>query len=221
MATPSLELKGASFTLSVLHIYSADLDKFATELAAKIAQAPQFFVGAPLVVNLSAIESHDLDITAIRQVMQQHNLVLVGFTGANEALTKQIRSMGLAILKTGKAVVTPPPPLRETRILQQNIRSGQQIYAQNSDLIIFGNVGNGAEVIADGNIHIFGALRGKAMAGAKGNTKAVILARKLEAELVSVAGQYWLSENLAEHADSTSGCICLDGDSLVFETLPL
>ncbi len=221
MATPSLELKGASFTLSVLHIYNTDLDKFATELAAKVAQAPQFFVGAPLVVNLSAIESADLDIVAIRQVMQQHNLVLVGFTGANEALTRQIRTMGLAILKTGKAVVTPPPPHKETRILQQNIRSGQQIYAQNSDLIIFGNVGNGAEVIADGSIHIFGALRGKAMAGAKGNTQAVILARKLEAELVSVAGQYWLSENLAEHADSTSGCIRLDGDSLVFETLPL
>lgn len=221
MATPSLELKGASFTLSVLHMYSTDLDAFATELAAKIAQAPQFFLGAPLVVNLSSITAEQLDISDIQHLMKHHNLVLLGFTGANETLAKAIRAQGLAILKTGKAAVTPPPPPQQTRIVQQNIRSGQQIYAQNSDLIIFGNVGNGAEVIADGNIHIFGALRGKAMAGAKGNRHAVILARKLEAELVSVAGQYWLSENLAEHTDSTSGCIRLEGDSLVFETLPL
>ncbi|MCF1427523.1 MAG: septum site-determining protein MinC [Shewanella sp.] len=221
MTTPNLELKGASFTLSVLHLYSTDLDIFATELAAKLSQAPQFFLGAPLVINLSGINATELDIQALQQIMKQLQLVLLGFTGANDALAKQIRKAGLALLKTGKTVVTPPPLPQKTRIVKQNIRSGQQIYAQSSDLIIFGNVGNGAEVIADGNIHIFGALRGKAMAGAKGNRHAVILARKLEAELVSVAGQYWLSENLTQHTDSTSGCIRLDGDSLVFETLPL
>lgn len=105
--------------------------------------------------------------------------------------------------------------------MKQNIRSGQQVYAKNGDLIIFGAVGNGAEVIADGSIHIYGALRGKAMAGAAGDSSAVIIAHSLEAELVSIAGQYWLAENLQQHSSDKSGCIRLNGESLIVESLPL
>lgn len=221
MSKSSLELKGASFTLSVLHINSSDLQAVMTELDSKLAQAPQFFLGAPLVVNLSAIQHDSLNLSALKDLLISRQLVIVGITGATTVLSKQAKDLGLAIVKAGKQSSTPPPAPRQTKIVKQNIRSGQQVYAKNGDLIIFGAVGNGAEVIADGSIHIYGALRGKAMAGAAGDTSAVIIAHSLEAELVSIAGQYWLAENLQQHSSDKSGCIRLDGESLMVESLPL
>lgn len=221
MSKPSLELKGASFTLSVLHINSSDLQAVMTELDHKLAQAPQFFLGAPLVVNLSAIQHDSLNLSALKDLLISRQLVIVGITGATTVLSKQAKDLGLAIVKAGKQSTTPPPAPRQTKIVKQNIRSGQQVYAKNGDLIIFGAVGNGAEVIADGSIHIYGALRGKAMAGAAGDTSAVIIAHSLEAELVSIAGQYWLAENLQQHSSDKSGCIRLNGESLMVESLPL
>ena len=221
MSKPSLELKGASFTLSVLHINSSDLQAVMHELDSKLAQAPQFFLGAPLVVNLSAIQHDSLNLRDLKDLLISRQLVIVGITGATTVISKQAKDLGLAIVKAGKQSSTPPPAPRQTKIVKQNIRSGQQVYAKNGDLIIFGAVGNGAEVIADGSIHIYGALRGKAMAGAAGDTSAVIIAHSLEAELVSIAGQYWLAENLQQHSSDKSGCIRLNGESLMVESLPL
>ncbi|BDM64815.1 putative septum site-determining protein MinC [Shewanella sp. NFH-SH190041] len=219
MAKPCIELKGASFTLSVLHLKHSNLELIATELAQKIAQAPQFFLGAPLVVNLSAIHDDQFDIAALKRLMSAHNLVMVGVSGASKILSAKVKALGLANIKAGKDIKAPLIS-RGSKIIKRNIRSGQQIYAPNSDVIVFGNVGNGAEVIADGSIHVYGALRGKAMAGASGDKRSVIIAQVLEAELVSIAGQYWLNENLNEHDFATSGCIRLNGESLIVESLP-
>lgn len=221
MSKPSLELKGATFTLSVLHINSSDLNAVMAELDSKLAQAPQFFLGAPLVVNLSAIQDSNFNLRGLKELLLSRQLVIVGITGATTVLSNQAKTLGLAIVKAGKQTTSPPPAPRQTKVLKQNIRSGQQVYAKNGDLIIFGAVGNGAEVIADGSIHIYGALRGKAMAGAAGDTTAVIIAHSLEAELVSIAGQYWLAENLQQHSSDKSGCIRLNGESLIVESLPL
>lgn len=221
MSKPSLELKGASFTLSVLHINNSDLNAVMAELDSKLAQAPQFFLGAPLVVNLSAIQDSNFNLRGLKELLLSRQLVIVGITGATTVLSNQAKTLGLAIVKAGKQTASPPPAPRQTKVLKQNIRSGQQVYAKNGDLIIFGAVGNGAEVIADGSIHIYGALRGKAMAGAAGDSSAVIIAHSLEAELVSIAGQYWLAENLQQHSSDKSGCIRLNGESLIVESLPL
>jgi septum site-determining protein MinC len=86
--------------------------------------------------------------------------------------------------------------IQASRIIYQPVRSGQQVYAQDSDLIILSQVSAGAEVLADGNIHIYGPLRGRALAGVRGNTEARIFCHSLEAELVSIAGQYKISEDL-------------------------
>ncbi|MCG9714266.1 septum site-determining protein MinC [Shewanella insulae] len=221
MQKPSLELKGSSFTLSVLHINDADLDGVARELDDKLAIAPQFFLGAPLVVNLSAISDPDYNVAGLKDLLISRQLVIVGITGAPSAIANQAKALGLALIKSGKQSQTQPQLPKTTKIVKQNIRSGQQIYAKNGDLIIIGAVGNGAEVIADGSIHIYGSLRGKAMAGASGDKNAVIIAQNIDAELVSVAGQYWLTENLQAHASIKCGCIRLDGDSLTVEALSL
>lgn len=221
MSTPSLELKGSSFTLSVLHIHSCDLEQIAAELDSKLAQAPQFFIGAPLVVNLSSVATETMDIGKLSKLLTDRKLVIVGVTGASKEQNTQAKQAGLAQIKAGKQSHTPPPPPTETKVIKQNVRSGQQIYAKNSDLIVFGTVGNGAEVIADGSIHIYGKLRGKAMAGAAGNSHSVIITQSLDAELVSIAGQYWLAENLQQHDSSQGACISLNGESLNVESLPL
>ncbi|OEG72191.1 septum site-determining protein MinC [Shewanella colwelliana] len=221
MQKPSLELKGSSFTLSVIHINHTDLAAVANELDSKLAIAPQFFIGAPLVVNLGAITDANYNLAGLKDLLISRQLVIVGVTSATTALIKQAKALGLAIIKSGKQSETQPQLPKTTKIVRQNVRSGQQIYAQNGDLIIVGAVGNGAEVIADGSIHIYGNLRGKAMAGANGDKNAVIIAQSLDAELVSIAGQYWLTENLQAHATSKSGCIRLAGDALTAETLSL
>jgi septum site-determining protein MinC len=220
MIKQSLELKATSFTLSVLHIKNHNLDALANELDLKLSQAPQFFLGAPLVINLSAVEGENIDLRALKTLLIDRQLIIVGITDSSPEFSEQARALGLAVIKSGKQATEPPLPNRETKIVKQNVRSGQQIYAKNADLVIFGAVGNGAEVIADGSIHIYGALRGKAMAGAAGDPSSVIIANSLEAELVSISGQYWLSEHLQQHELDKRACIRREGESLMVETLP-
>lgn len=94
------------------------------------------------------------------------------------------------------------------------VRSGQQVYAENRDLTILGTVGAGAEVIADGSIHIYGALRGRALAGAQGNEKARIFCREFHAELVAVAGNYKVLEELPKELRGKAVQIWLDNQEL-------
>lgn len=221
MQKPSLELKGSSFTLSVLHINHVDLEKVAAELDSKLAIAPQFFIGAPLVVNLSSITDPEYNLGALKDLLISRQLVIVGITDAVTEVAAQAKDLGLALLKSGKQAKAQPQMPKTTKIVKHNVRSGQQIYAKNSDLIVVGTVGNGAELIADGSIHVYGSLRGKAMAGAAGDKHAVIIAKTIDAELVSIAGQYWLTENIQANSTTKSGCIRLDGESLTIEALPL
>ncbi len=88
------------------------------------------------------------------------------------------------------------PPYANNKIVRTPIRSGQQVYAPGGDLIVLGSVSAGAEILADGNIHVYGAMRGRALAGVKGNRKALIFCQKLQAELLSIAGHYKISEDL-------------------------
>jgi septum site-determining protein MinC len=109
--------------------------------------------------------------------------------------------------------------VKASRIIYQPVRSGQQIYAQDSDLIILSQVSAGAEVLADGNIHIYGPLRGRALAGVRGNTEARIFCNSLEAELVSIAGQYKISEDLQTGCWKKSAQIHLSDETLTVKSL--
>lgn len=105
------------------------------------------------------------------------------------------------------------------KIIDGNVRGGQRLYAEDRDMIIFGNVSHGAEVIADGNIHIYGTLRGRALAGAQGDTKAVLCVSKIEAQLVSIAGYYKVLEDVKEYAAQGTMKISLDNTSINFKKL--
>ena len=219
MPNSSFELKGSSFTLSVLHLKTANLEQIKSELEAKIALAPHFFIGAPLVLNLSQITEPSFNIAQLKQLLSELGLVIVGITEASDEIKQQAKQLNLASIKTGKTVNTPTIP-KTTKIVKKTVRSGQQIYAKNADLVIFGAVSNGAEVIADGNIHIHGTLRGKAMAGAAGDKNSVIIAHNVQAELVSIAGQYWLNDKLQQQLEQAANCIRLEQENLIIESLP-
>jgi septum site-determining protein MinC len=106
-----------------------------------------------------------------------------------------------------------------TKIIYQPVRSGQQIYAKGGDLIILAAVSPGAEILADGNIHVYGALRGRALAGVRGDTRARIFCHSLEAELVSIAGHYKISEDLQKSGWKTASQIGLIEDKLTITPL--
>jgi septum site-determining protein MinC len=113
------------------------------------------------------------------------------------------------------APVAPEAPPRATaRLVTQPVRSGTQVYARGSDLIVTAAVSPGAELVADGNIHVYGALRGRALAGASGDVGARIFCSRLEAELVSIAGRYLVSEQLPAEQRGSAVQIALVDDRL-------
>ncbi|MBU1621020.1 MAG: septum site-determining protein MinC [Gammaproteobacteria bacterium] len=231
MSDHSFELKGSLFPLSVLYCQDLSAAAVKTQLQQKLAQAPAFFYRAPVVINVeSATQAPDFE--AIAEVFKELELVLVGVCGASSELKKAAQAAGLAALQLSKSK-TPAKEVKEpetkaeavvaavmeTKVVEQNIRSGQQIYAKGADLVIRGTVGAGAEVIADGNIHIYGTLRGKAIAGAAGDNQKRVFCHKLEAELISIAGSYWLSDSLQGEYWGKSACIGLQDDKLVLADL--
>ncbi|MCX7130562.1 septum site-determining protein MinC [Aeromonas sp.] len=208
------ELKGTTFTISVLHISDGKPERIRQLLAAKVAQAPQFFNCAPLVINVERLADIP-DFEQLKELVESEDFVLVGITGTqNEAMKTAAKAAGLAVMASGKSrkaelppesapipapaieVKAAPAPLVPSKVHVGPVRSGQQLYAAGTSLVILGSVSPGAEVIADDSIHIYGTLRGRAIAGAKGNTQARIYCQQLQAELLSIAGTFQLSDAL-------------------------
>lgn len=229
--------------MSVLHCADLSVATLQKLLSAKLAQAPAFFLQAPIVLNLSDA-SDTPDFTALKSLFTELKLVLVGVTAANAEQKAAAHAAGLAVLQAGKAGTKTREPAAtqataasavtataadtapaavtvtmDSKVVEQTVRSGQQIYAKGTDLIVKGAVGAGAEVIADGNIHIYGSLRGKAIAGASGDTSKRIYCYNLQAELVSIAGNYWLSDSLQGKFWGKSACIKMQDDSLLITEL--
>lgn len=193
-------------------------------------------------------EVQQLDFATLKSIVEKHQLVIVGLRHANEHLQQAARSAGFAILPeamvnkssgaqssdrkerseakpteeitASKDAIVPEAPVSSaTRLITQPVRSGQQIYAKNADLVVLSPVSPGAELLADGNIHAYGALRGRVLAGAQGNNEARIFCHQLEAELVSIAGHYWLNDDLQKHRLQGPVQIFLKGDQLQIEKI--
>tara|TARA_R110001583_G_scaffold11613_9_gene52210 strand:- start:5435 stop:6169 length:735 start_codon:yes stop_codon:yes gene_type:complete len=241
-----MTLKSLNFTLLVVNLDSETLSDLADELNKRRLMAPEFFALTPMVVNI-AETSLNIDFLQLQHIVEEHGFILTGITGKVSELQKQAASKySIAVLHGSKRQIVKAEPTEQTleqtadstkegtetpqndsfvacevktKVHNGRVRSGQQIYAKESDLVISGDVGAGAEVIADGNIHIYGTLRGKALAGAMGNTGAAIFCTVLEPELVSIAGVYKLSETLPEDMWSTSCSVSLEDQNMVFSSL--
>jgi septum site-determining protein MinC len=212
---------------TIMQINHYDLDRLEEQLRATISRAPNFFIGSALVIDLEAINTHNIvDFDRMKKIIISNNMVPVGVRGGSDEQHSQAASAGLPTIAVGRQTSnakTPAPEVTErnerterdeaaaikeeiavktsklyqqAKIVTTPIRSGMQVYAKDADLIVIGPVSVGAELLADGNIHVYGPLRGRALAGVTGETNARIFCRTLEAELVAIAGYYLIKEDM-------------------------
>jgi septum site-determining protein MinC len=201
LKTQAFKLKGRLYTLTVLYLLDNDLALFEKELLDKIKTAPRLFEHTPVVLDCSGVSLEDFDLQAFCQCMRLNSVIPVAIQGGNLLLETLARAQGMAVLHASAErdkFLDSPEPLEtiSTKMLTTQVRSGQQVVSKGGDLVIVSTVSRGAEVLADGNIHVYGTLRGRALAGISGNTEARIFCQELEAELVAIAGFYCLRDAL-------------------------
>ncbi len=221
--TIAFQLKGGLYPLTALQLLHSELDLFEEQLLNKIRQAPKFFYHAPIVLDLQTLPQTEdqMLFDPLLAILQKHHLIPVGIKGGSQAQQAAASKAGLAILQDSahktldaKSPLDKPKlhpthspknedfenSLTHSRVIYEPVRSGQQIYVRGGDLIVLATVSHGAELLADGHIHVYGPLRGRALAGVSGDQKAHIFCQSLEAELVSIAGQYKISEDIEQTA---------------------
>ncbi|PCJ46647.1 MAG: septum site-determining protein MinC [Moraxellaceae bacterium] len=204
---PCFKLKGSRVTITILELYEYDYATFNQQLAETVRSAPDFFQQTPVILSLERCkDTGAIDFIEIGDLCREYGLVPVAIRGGSEDQLLSANVAGLPhlpinIAKPPKATenkseVKPETAAADNLLITTPIRSGQQVYAKGGDLIIVAPVSAGAEVLADGNIHIYGPLRGRALAGVNGNKSARIFCQSLEAELISIAGNYKVNEDL-------------------------
>ena len=211
----TFEIKSAQLPMVALLIKSADFTQLTDELKNAFGpegESPDFFECDGVVLDFSLItnEENTQDLALLLSVLKTCQLIPVAFRHTNSSWTEAALAAGLVraepeIQRSKSAPQLAAEPviqevIREVpgpgaMVIDKPLRSGQKVYAKGCDLVVLAMVNQGAEVVADGNIHVYATLRGKAMAGARGNVKARIFALALEPELVSIAGVYRTSEN--------------------------
>jgi len=228
---PVFQLKGSMLAITVLELARNDLDGLDRQLAAKVAQAPGFFSNAPLVLALDKLPASEgaVDLPGLMRVCRQHGLRTLAIRASRIEDIAAAIAVDLPVLPPSgarerpleapvaakKPEKPPEPTIKPTKIITSPVRGGQQIYAQGCDLVVISSVSPGAELLADGNIHVYGPMRGRVLAGVKGDTKARIFCQQMSAEMISIAGHYKVSEDLRRDPLWGAGVqVSLSGDVL-------
>ena len=236
-----IELKGSNFTFLVLYLNTNNVDLISKSLYKKIQEYPQFFKNVPVIVNVSNL-LNQVNWKKIQEIIIEYGFYIVGVSGCKDNYFKKIIvESGLPVLlesnttnankdlrsfyhtstlkKTKNEQRLRVKKIEKTHIINTPVRSGQKIYAKYSDLVVINNVSAGAELVADGNIHIYGSVRGRVLAGANGDITSKIFCTTLFAELISVSGQYWLSDQIPSHFIGKSAQIYLKNKFLTINSL--
>ncbi|TVP89393.1 MAG: septum site-determining protein MinC [Pseudomonadaceae bacterium] len=241
---PVFHLKGGMLAMTMIELIRQTPEAFARQLAEKVEQAPNFFRDTPVVFSLEKLagELPSATLQELLRISREHGLQAVALRG-EERFRHLAQEAELVLLPPGRtrekpleaadeetpAAANEPASAPETinsepvvscgRVITDPIRSGQQVYARGGDLVVLAPVSAGAELLADGHIHVYGPLRGRALAGVRGNTEARIICQSLEAELVSIAGHYKTAEDLRKDHWKQAIQVSLDGDSLKISEL--
>ncbi len=236
-------LRGGTFTLMVLDVPDPARADPLSGVEAKLRQAPSFFEEAPLVLDLQNVpeDGRGFDLIDTVQRLRTLGFVPVGVQNASDRHSTQALELGLCPFpawrsgrqrpvrdpgpkseeepKRPERESPPPPPAKPAKLLTQPVRSGKRVYARGGDLVAVAPISSGAELIADGHIHVYGALRGRALAGVGGDESARIFCQKLDAELVSIAGAYRVRDDIDEALIGQAVQIFLKDDELVIDPL--
>lgn len=235
-----VQIRGGMITSIILRIRDPKSLKVYSMLADRIAQAPNFFRNAPVVMDLQDLaDAPPINIAELGRRLRQHSLVPIGVQNGTEEQNLAAVNAGFSVVGAGAAgsamphegqreraksdttdVEADPSSHSSTKLITRPVRSGQQEYARGGDLIVLGLTSAGAEVIADGNIHVYGPLRGRALAGACGDDGARIFCRSLEADLVSIAGNWQVRDDMPDGLIGKPVQISLREERLIIEPLP-
>ncbi len=244
------DIKSADLSLVALVLKTHDVTLVNAALKRQMDESPGFFDQDPVLIDVSHLESDPeaQDLATLMGVLREHGLVPLAIKGAKGAFLEQARGLGLVdasdarirrsvqladmsapAVQVEPSASQPSLPVAtlvalEAMVIDKPLRSGQQVYAKGRDLIVMAMVNAGAEVIADGHIHVYAPLRGKAIAGARGNIQAKIFALVMEPELISIAGVYRTSENpLSQDVLGKTAQVSLqsgpEGDKLLIKPL--
>ncbi|MXS85337.1 septum site-determining protein MinC [Nitrosomonas sp. HPC101] len=234
-----LDFRSGTFFAPVLVLYSNNMEMISQRLQDKIASAPGFFSNSPVLFDLSELNKNDIkvDVEALISLLRKLSLFPVGIRGGDASQEKRAlelsvpldsgRSRGDAILleiqKQDDTASEFQTVVREAvrtpaMMITQPVRSGQRVYAA-SDLVILAQVSAGAEIMAEGNIHVYNTLRGRALAGVQGDIEARLFCLDLQAELISIAGIYKTSEDLKEVSRKKPVQVYLRDQALIIEEL--
>lgn len=238
----AFDLKSGAWTLTVLRLHTADVDAVAATLRERSAGSPGLFDREPVVLDLTALAAADsaIDFSALLARLRGEGLLPMAVQGGSPAQTEAALAAGLAeasaqLARSRVAPAAaapaepvavpsgdrPPAPLfNPTLVVEGPLRSGQRVYARGGDLVVLSLVSHGAEVIADGCIHVYGPLRGRAIAGASGDAGARIFSTAMDPQLVSIAGIYRTTEvALSDAVLGQPAQVRLEGERLVVEPL--
>ena len=233
----TFEIKSASLPLLALRLKSADLDTLAAELASQYGDRPDFFEDDAVVLDLAALPDSEagaaIDFQRVGELLHARRLRLLAVRGGSAGQREAAKAIGLLLApdvpqpatsaaKPAAAEVPPAPP--GALVIDRPLRAGQQVYARGRDVVLLAMVNPGAEVIADGHIHVYAPLRGRAIAGARGWAEARIFAHDMRPDLVSIAGVYRTSDEplppeVWGHPASVHLASTEAGDKLIFEPI--
>lgn len=211
-----VRLRGRSYVAFVF-CPAVPIVEWLEEIDATLARSPGFFVGKPVVLDLSAVDLSRPAIAHLVLSLEKRNIRVLGIEGVEAArLTASMpplltggRHCAIQHVQPEKPEVKPPPT---SLLLASPVRSGQSIVFPDGDVTVLGSVGSGAEIVAGGSIHIYGTLRGRAMAGVNGNSAARIYCQKIEAELLAIDGYYQTAEDISVTLRNRPAQAWLDGE---------
>ena len=241
-ARSSFDLKSAMLPVMAVALREVDISHIAADLSQRLADDPDFFDNDPVLIDLQHVQACEaaVDFPALIALLRRHHTVPVAVRGGSPAQMQAAHAAGLmpapdampsrptvevreveVIREVPVEVVREvPAPPAHAMVVDKPLRSGQQVYARGTDLVVLAMVSYGAEVIADGNVHVYAPLRGRAVAGARGDTSARIFSTCMEPQLLSIAGNYRaLETDLPANIAGKPGQARLEGDKLVIEPL--
>ncbi|AXI83106.1 septum site-determining protein MinC [Xylella taiwanensis] len=229
------ELKIGQVGIATLRIRTLNVSRLIQEMCDRVTRAPKLFKRTAVILDFGELAKTPDLVTAQALVegLRGVNVLPVAIAYGTSEIDLLSQQLGLPLLSKFRAhyerqetVAAPPPstpptppPAKASRIQHTTVRSGQQLYAEHCDLTILNTVGAGAEVIADGSIHIYGTLRGRAMAGARGNTEMRIFCRDFQAELIAIAGQYKVLDDIPTELRGKAVQVWLEQDQIKIAVL--
>lgn len=231
----SVRFRGRSFMALVL-APEAPLDEWFAALDGLLARTPGFFAGRPVVLDLARLPLRRAEIADLLQVLEARQIRIMGIESVAPADLDASLPPAIAGGRAAGVIEVPDPhapaaparteapapagkPEPRSLLIDTPVRSGQSIIFPEGDVTVVGSVASGAEVVAGGSIHVYGALRGRAIAGAAGNAGARIFCHKLEAELLAIDGLYKVAEDMSGHLRSKPVQAWLEGDSIIITAL--